>query len=269
METLLRRPNGLLLLRRDSHEAGSWRDDPQYKLLVATAGELRCRTSRQRLSIQPGQFLILNPHERHQQLGFDREKLLIELSPALLREVAESVGLSSGSDVQFALQLQKHPQLTQWAGFTMETLRMAAGEEGRFFFDHALAQLALLLLKVGAGSHSDELSVVHLHKTVLYRAVEAMKQDYARPWTLAEMGEAAGVNKFQFAHLFKETAGISPYSWLQLYRLVRSQALLKHTDQSILDVALACGFSSTSVYNQLFKRVYGVSPGAFRKRYRE
>jgi AraC-like DNA-binding protein len=165
--------------------------------------------------------------------------------------------------------LQKHPQLTRWAVFTLETLRMADGEEEGFFLDHALAQLALLLLKVGAGSHSDDLPVTHLHQSVLYRAIEAMKQDYTRSWTLAEMAEEAGLNRYQFAHQFKETIGISPYSWLQMYRLVRSQELLKRTDRSVLEIALSCGFSSVTVFHQLFKRMYGCSPGAFRKRYRE
>ncbi len=268
METLLRRQNGLLLLRRDSHDAGGWRDDASYKLLVSTSGELRFRTNRESISIPSGQFVVLNPHERHQQLGFDREKLLIELKPAFLREVAESIGLQPGSDIQFALHLQKHPQLTQWVRFTMEFLRMASGEESGYFLDHGLAQLAVLLLKVGAGSHSDQLPVAHLHQSVLFRAIDAMKMDYTHPWTLTGMAAVVGMNKYQFAHQFKEATGISPYSWLQLYRLLRSQELLKQTDRSILDVALACGFSSVSVYNQLFRRMYGVSPGAFRKRYR-
>jgi len=269
MDTLLRRPSGLLLFRRVSREAGRWRHDSTYKLLIAAEGDLRFRTRKQHVTLTPGQFAILNPQEPHQQLGFDGQKLLIELELAFLREVAHSVCGRQGDDVQFALQQQKHPQLTQWARFTLEMLRMADGEEEGFFLDHALAQLALLLLKVGTGSHSADLPVTHLHRSDFGRVMEAMKQDYAHAWTLAEMAEVAGMNRYLFAHRFKEMVGISPYAWLQLYRLVRSQELLKRTDRTVLEIALSCGFSSLSVYHQLFQRMYGCSPGAFRKRYSE
>jgi AraC-like DNA-binding protein len=270
MDQLVRRPNGLLLRRVQPGRERNWRDDACYKLLYAPDGAIRYRTNTHSFSLRSEQFVVLNPHERHQQLGFEREKWLVELSPVMVREVAEAVGLRLAYDIQFVLQGQKHPQLTRWMQFTGEYLRAADGEEAGCFFDHALPQLVLVLLKCAAGSHAGELPTAHLRDVhpALYRALEAMKDDYARPWTLAEMAETAGLNKYQFAHLFKETTGIAPYSWLQLYRLVRSQELLQHTERTVLEIALACGFSSLNVYHQLFKRIYGVSPGTFRKRYR-
>ncbi|MFC4025768.1 helix-turn-helix domain-containing protein [Oceanobacillus longus] len=56
--------------------------------------------------------------------------------------------------------------------------------------------------------------------------------------------------------------GVSPYSWLQLYQLVSTQDLLLHNQRIITDIAISCGFSSVSVYNQLFKRLYGF-PSSF------
>ncbi|MGJ9460710.1 helix-turn-helix transcriptional regulator [Oceanobacillus sp. CF4.6] len=94
--------------------------------------------------------------------------------------------------------------------------------------------------------------------------MEALKDDYQHAWSLDEMVALLDISKFQFAHLFKEKVGVSPYSWLQLYRLVRTQDLLLHTQRNITDIAISCGFSSVSVYNQLFKRLYGFPLSFFR-----
>ncbi|GIP63123.1 hypothetical protein J32TS6_16780 [Virgibacillus pantothenticus] len=72
------------------------------------------------------------------------------------------------------------------------------------------------------------------------------------------------MNKYQFAHFFKDIIGISPYSWLQIYRIIRSQEMLTKTTKTILKIAMDCGFSSVTVYNQLFKRLYGITPSTFR-----
>lgn len=278
-ELLVKRPNGLLLHRSKENTERNWREDKSYKFLFSPAGSIFYQTNSRSHKLQPGQFLVLHPHLPHQQLGFEQEKFLIELSSHFLHDVAHSIGMIHMQEIQFALLEQKHPQLTQWVRFTIDYLSHRgqleaeaelAGAGDSLFLDHALVQLAILLLQNAIGSHSYEVSTRYLEKVspLLHVAMDAMKQSYTQAWTLEEMAQAANMNKYQFAHLFKETIGISPYSWLQLYRLIRSQQLLANTDHTILQIALNSGFSSLSIYNQLFKRMYGVSPAAFRKRNR-
>jgi len=275
---LIERPDGLLLHRTEQSAERSWREDATYKLLFSPAGTISYQTQARSYTLQPDQFLIMNPNLPHRQIGYERQKFLIELSSRLLREVADSTGVRPQWDIQFALLEQKHLHVTQWVRFNIDILSSCLQLEGSaeepssaaLFLDHALVQLALLLLQHGIGSHSSDLSIHHAKKASphLFAAMDAMKQSYAEAWSLDEMARTAKMNKYQFAHLFKEAVGVSPYSWLQLYRLIRSQSLLQHTDQPILQIAMSSGFSSLTVYHQLFKRLYGVSPAVFRKRYR-
>lgn len=268
--TLIKRPDGLLLRRTELQTERNWREDASYKFLFSPAGKVSYQTQKGDVNIHEGQFVVLNPQFSHRQVGFEREKLLIELSPRLIHEVAQAIGTQHHHDISFALQILKHPQLSQWVQFTTDYLALNDAKNRELFLDHALVQLVLLLLKSGVGSHSFDLQTSHLATVspILNRAVDAMKQHHTNQWTLEEIALTVGMNKYQFAHLFKETMGVSPYSWLQLYRLVRSQELLKHSQYNILDIALATGFSSVTMFNQLFKRMYGVSPRAFRNRYK-
>jgi AraC-like DNA-binding protein len=52
--------------------------------------------------------------------------------------------------------------------------------------------------------------------------------------------------------------------YLGLVRLERARALL-HTSAPIAQTAVASGFSDQSHLTRFFKRVYGVTPGAYAK----
>ncbi|KIO58598.1 hypothetical protein B4065_3736 [Caldibacillus thermoamylovorans] len=135
------------------------------------------------------------------------------------------------------------------------------------FLDNSVAQLTILLLQFGLGSYQQELPTIQT-KTNIDIVINALKENYTEDWSLDQMANISGLNKYQFAHQFKEETGISPYSWLQLYRLFKSQHSLINTDESILSIALEHGFKNISSYNRLFMKMYRKTPTEFRKIYR-
>ncbi|ASK64253.1 AraC family transcriptional regulator [Virgibacillus phasianinus] len=139
----------------------------------------------------------------------------------------------------------------------------ASEKSQQLFIENALTQLVILMLQYGPGSHLKELPTFQANDE-LHKVINALKDSYDDDWTLDEMAMQSGLSKYQFAHLFKQTTGLSPYSWLQIYRLIRSQELLTRTTSSILEIALQVGFKNVGAYNQLFKKVYGKTPTAFR-----
>lgn len=267
---LIERSTGALLSTNDKKKESIWRYDNCYKMIFSINGTMNYQMKRNDFSLSKEQFMIFNPYDEHKQLTVEDQKFLIELDPMFLNEIANSIN-SNNYDIQFANSIQKNPQITQWALFVSEYVSMYnenIDNSVALFLDHSLAQLAILLIKNTVGNHAQTWNV-NSYKTVsplIYKSMEAMMEDYQHQWTLDEMALISNLSKYQFAHLFKEITGLSPYSWLQVYRIIRSQEDLKKTNKSILDIALDCGFSSVSVYNQLFKRLYGATPGTFRKK---
>ncbi len=231
---------------------------------------MRYETLKQDVSLFQNEFILLNPHDRHRQLRTEKHKFLIELERSFLNDISNSFQVQS-PELCFALSSQKHPQIAQWVHFVHQYIQveMEGGDDEslNLFLDHSFHQLGLLLYKNCIGTHTYDLRISSFRgaHSILYKTMDAIKQNYKHQWSLDEMAEVAYLSKYQFSHLFKETTGVAPYSWLQLYRLVRSQQWLVESNKSIIDIALDSGFSSVSVYNQLFKRVYGFTPNVFRK----
>ena len=265
---LLENNNGVFLYKKDFGQESNWRSDNCYKFIYSLMGTIDYQTNRSQLTLHNQHFILFNPLDEHKQLAIDDRKFLIELNPSFLNEVSQAL-YPVHNDIQFATHIQKNSQISNWVRFVLDFVQLEKDDTKsmEIFLEHSFTQLALMLLKSAVGTHTQDINL-NTYKTIdpqIYKTILALKEDYQHSWTLNEMAKVANLSKFQFAHYFKDILGISPYSWLQTYRVVKSQEMLKKTNKTVLEIAMDCGFSSVTVYNQLFKRLYGITPGAFRE----
>jgi AraC-like DNA-binding protein len=86
--------------------------------------------------------------------------------------------------------------------------------------------------------------------------------------TLDDMARAAGLSRSHFLRAYKARFGETPMARLRHLRLERAMSLLRTTDASIGEIALATGFADQSHLSRHFKRLYGRPPGAIRSEIR-
>ena len=221
----------------------------------------------QDLQLKQNQFLLLNPYDSHKQLYVQNKKFLIELNPSLIKQVSSSLSGHS-HEIFFAQTPQQSPLITKWVAFILDylqTVDRAQDTSMSLFLDNCFTQLSILLINSSMHSSHYTIDTSQPHHPGLMKTIYALKESYTLDWNLDDIAQIAMMDKFTFSHSFKDNFGVSPYSWLQLYRLQRSLELLKFSNQSILSIAVTCGFSSISLYNRLFKRVYQMTPSRFRK----
>lgn len=98
------------------------------------------------------------------------------------------------------------------------------------------------------------------------RVVDYIEDGIDQDLRLSSLAAVAGMSVYHFARRFQETVGISPYSYVLVRRIERARALLRHSDERLVDIALACGFSSQSHLTTVFRKCLGVTPGEYRRR---
>jgi AraC-like DNA-binding protein len=97
------------------------------------------------------------------------------------------------------------------------------------------------------------------------RAVAYLHQNYPEPLSRSEVADAIGVNEDYLTRLFKQELGISPWDYLNRYRVFQAKELLRQTNDSIGHVGQRVGFSDASYFSRVFRRLVGISPGAYRE----
>jgi AraC family transcriptional regulator len=96
------------------------------------------------------------------------------------------------------------------------------------------------------------------------RAIDHIVRNLAEPLRLEEVSAAAGFSPFHFHRVFKSLLGETLNQFVKRLRLERALYLMSHAaNRSLTDVALACGFSSSSDFSRSFKQCYGAAPSVF------
>lgn len=90
-------------------------------------------------------------------------------------------------------------------------------------------------------------------------------EHYAEPLTLRDLAKTANLSKGYFERLFKQIVGISPFTYLQQYRIEQSMLMLAMEWMNISQIALACGFNDFSYYSKCFRSYTHITPRDYRK----
>lgn len=98
----------------------------------------------------------------------------------------------------------------------------------------------------------------------LKRVVEYIEQHLNQPVTLTDMAGVTGLSDFHFARMFKQATGYPPHRYLLHRRLSQARHLLVRTPLTMTEIALRCGFGSSSHFSNRFRAEAGISPTEFR-----
>ncbi|SEC42883.1 AraC family transcriptional regulator [Terriglobus roseus] len=98
----------------------------------------------------------------------------------------------------------------------------------------------------------------------LVRVLEYIDAHLSDRLDLRALSREAGISQFHFAALFRKAVGASPHRHILQLRLQTARSMLCHTDKSILEIALSCGFGTESHFAAAFRREFSQSPMNFR-----
>ncbi|HJP85181.1 MAG TPA: AraC family transcriptional regulator [Gemmatimonadaceae bacterium] len=97
------------------------------------------------------------------------------------------------------------------------------------------------------------------------RTLEIMDAHYGANLTVDLLAHEVGLSPAHFARAFKETMGRAPHNYLLTLRLEKARRLLDDSEAGLSEVAQRTGFADQAHFTRLFKREFGVTPGALLK----
>jgi len=97
------------------------------------------------------------------------------------------------------------------------------------------------------------------------QAAAYIQQNYTQSFSLEELAESIGVSRSYLSRIFKMDTGISPWDYLNRFRIQKAKELLLLTDESITAVAADVGYEDASYFSRVFLELAGCSPRAYRQ----
>ena len=94
----------------------------------------------------------------------------------------------------------------------------------------------------------------------LVSIIEKMEENLEDPLSPSLLAKQAELSTRQLERLFRRYLDRSPKRYYLELRLKKARSLLLQTDLSVINVALACGFSSPSHFSKCYRAFYGRTP---------
>lgn len=133
--------------------------------------------------------------------------------------------------------------------------------------DSLMRALLLSLSSIIHAKPDDRFS--HIHYRTMLALRESIKNAPHNPLTVESMAKQVHMSKSHFQHLYKELFGVSCMQEVISERMKKARHYLRSTEMSIMHLSELCGYKSESHFMRQFKKIEGITPSQYRRRYSE
>ncbi len=222
------------------------------------------------LPMEPGDVFVFASNEFHCITDVKPEGLVItnlHFEPRyILTDAGETLGKSN---INFCFGHQKGfenrlPDSRELAGLMMD-IRRELTEQGA---EYALAVRSLLNLFIVRllrhhGYEAEQHGAPQL--SGILRAMGYIDEHLGEAMRLEDISAAAGMSPNYFSTLFKRLCRVTLWDYIIARRVEKAIRLIcADSGQTMLEIALACGFNNTANFNKAFRKQTGLTPTHYR-----
>lgn len=129
-----------------------------------------------------------------------------------------------------------------------------------------LAQLFALFGKYKNQDHNEPDASQTLRNTDLCKLINWTQQNFRNHISLEDVAKLTGYSKNYFCKRFRETAGITYFTYLNSVR-IENACLLLQKGTSVNDACYESGFEDLSYFIHTFKKVHDITPKQYAQRF--
>ncbi|MDA7881871.1 AraC family transcriptional regulator [Akkermansiaceae bacterium] len=96
--------------------------------------------------------------------------------------------------------------------------------------------------------------------------LEYIKRHLDQPLRLSDLAGAAGLSSYQVSQRLEALLGLTPKQYISRCRIEAACHALETSEESLSEIALACGFSDQSSFTRQFGQTVGMTPKVYRDR---
>jgi AraC-like DNA-binding protein len=111
---------------------------------------------------------------------------------------------------------------------------------------------------------SDSHWLAALNDRQIHHALALMHEKPEHPWTVDSLSRQVGLSRSPFAAKFSRFVGEPPLTYLARLRMQRAARALRERKVTLVEAAQIAGYNSEIAFGKAFKRLMGITPGAYR-----
>lgn len=246
------------------------------EIVIVTSGSALHVTGPESWRLSAGDVFVIGGSRAHQYRDLQRLSLInILFDPENLRMQLGDLPSVPGYHALFTLEpvlrkrsrfnsrLKLSPgELTTLLGFTdLLEAELKAREPGFGFQATALFMQIVCYLsrRYSAFKSADSRALLRSAEAIAH-----LESHFSEPLNLDRLAEIAHMSKRSFIRSFQAATGHSPIAYLIELRIRHASRLLRHTNDSITEIAFQVGFNDSNYFARQFRSVTGMTPRRYR-----
>ena len=269
-------PISMDILAISKNTAQNWLYSNQFKIGLVIEGTLTLHAGAQTALVHTGDGFFINTQVRHLFTTATNDPVLlysVSFHPRIIGGSADSVywqkyinPLSSNSS--YPLQVF-HKQETSDEESLQHILHVLRTLQYRIPGYELLVRNELsfdILDLIGRQSfEQNSISRKQLrHEERIHHMLQYIEQHYAEPISLQDLSSSISISVSECIRCFKDTLMMTPINYIRMFRLIKAEEQILHTNKTISEIAYDCGFPETSYFNKCFKKQYKQTPLQYR-----
>lgn len=241
-----------------------------FELFYVQSGTCRFFIENNMYDIYAGDFMLIPPDIFHytRYLSGQCKRNMVHFNRSDLDESVVRL-MPQGEDFLSATRIFQMPEEYREQTHTLFSQMIRErriGDDCSQPMLHALLQELFLLCERLCRPLSNIPEDIHTTDRKIVQAARFISVHYMESVTTADIAAAAGYSPNYLSKKFRSSVGVGIHEYLMFIRLQHAAYELAATDDLITEIAFRCGFSDSNYFKDAFKKKYGVTPRAYRKR---
>ena len=217
-------------------------------------------------TMHPGDVIITPVGEpkvlRHQE---EVEVVKLRVAPSFLSRIVEDMRPRQASKIELLDNFGTRDVDIEGIARRLLAELKAEGFASRMYVESLANQLAIHLLRYYSSAKKlPKDPSTRLPRYKLQRATDYINDNLREDLTLERISQALSMSPYHFAHLFKQSVGLTPHRYVIQRRMERATSLLRETELSITQIAHQVGYANHSHFSVAFRRFTGQTPRRYR-----
>jgi len=154
--------------------------------------------------------------------------------------------------------------VTAWHDLAIHLIARFCGQR------HAIETAKVFLIS-GHAEGQSPYAVFASRPTGEDRIIDDAQQWLARNYAVSNpvegMAERSGLTSRTFARRFRSATGHAPIEYLQALRVEEAKQMLEVESTDVVEIAASVGYQNPTSFSRVFKRMAGLTPAAYRKKF--
>ena len=237
------------------------------EIVQVKSGILNCCVNDDIITVYPKQIIFINSNTGHKLYSENAEVFYYQVDISLLQENINDAKLLklhsfiSNTRVKSYLIFNDNDEITE----LLNRINIKYYENSKESYWYEKAYLYELVAFMYSQGFIIPLTISEEQFKKIEQVVHYIDTNFKSSITLDEISSLVQYNKYTICHIFKEITGSTIFEYINFSRVHYAVEKLKETENSILEIATECGFSSATYFNRVFKSFFGCSPSVYKK----